>query len=75
LFNSNNEDSGQKSNVSLRFRHLDTNVRPSSSRRNSGAGSTPSPENDTGVINVLKSPKKSPNLPRKGSNANTVNHN
>lgn len=54
----------------FRFRHLDTNVRPSSSRRNSGAGSSPSPDNDMGVINVLKSPKKSPNMPSKGSYSN-----
>ncbi|KAH8372882.1 hypothetical protein KR009_007058 [Drosophila setifemur] len=50
LFNSNNEE--KSSNVSLRFRHLDTNVRPSSSRRNSGAGSSPSPENELDYVNV-----------------------
>ncbi|EDW61660.1 aromatic-L-amino-acid decarboxylase [Drosophila virilis] len=50
LFNSNNEEKG--SNCSLRFRHLDTNVRPTSSRRNSGAGSSPSPENETGFVNA-----------------------
>ncbi|XP_075166491.1 tyrosine decarboxylase 2 [Haematobia irritans] len=73
LFNSN-DDNGQKSNVSLRFRHLDTNVRPtSSSRRNSGAGSSPSPEAEYGVVNVLKSPKKSPNPVRKGLSTSSTN--
>lgn len=44
----------------LRFRHLDTRVRPSSSsRRNSGTGSSPSPENEIG-INTTRSPKRSP---------------
>uniref|UniRef100_A0A1A9ZUY7 Tyrosine decarboxylase n=1 Tax=Glossina pallidipes TaxID=7398 RepID=A0A1A9ZUY7_GLOPL len=72
LFNSNNEDSGQKSNVSLRFRHLDTNVRSSSSRRSSAAGSSPSPENESNVVSAIRSPKKSP---RKGPlNINSVNN-
>ncbi|KAH8370147.1 hypothetical protein KR093_002345 [Drosophila rubida] len=86
LFNSNNED--KSSNCSLRFRHLDTNVRPSSSRRNSGAGSSPSPENETGFVNVQQqlqqqqqhqqqqqqSPRKSPMVLRKLSSARD-NHN
>ncbi|XP_020815578.1 tyrosine decarboxylase [Drosophila serrata] len=79
LFNSNNEDKGN--NVSLRFRHLDTNVRPSSSRRNSGAGSSPSPENELDYMNVQqqqqqqqqqqeqRSPRRSPMVVRKTSSA------
>ncbi|XP_030387199.1 aromatic-L-amino-acid decarboxylase [Scaptodrosophila lebanonensis] len=73
LFNSNNDE--KSSNVSLRFRHLDTNVRPSSSRRNSGAGSSPSPENEVNYVNMQqqqqqqqqqqRSPRKSPMFMRK----------
>ncbi|XP_034478533.1 tyrosine decarboxylase [Drosophila innubila] len=84
LFNSNNEEKGN--NCSLRFRHLDTNVRTSTSRRNSGAGSSPSPENETGLVNVQQqpqllnqqqqqiSPRKSPMTIRKLSSARE-NHN
>lgn len=63
LFNShnNNDDS---SKMPLRFRHLDTKVRPSpSSRRNSATGSSPSPENELGFNS--KSPKRSPVMNRK----------
>ncbi|XP_063698452.1 tyrosine decarboxylase [Culicoides brevitarsis] len=57
LFNSNDEGS---SKMPLRFRHLDTRVRPSSSsRRNSATGSSPSPENEIG-FNLSKSPRRSP---------------
>ncbi|XP_036331030.1 aromatic-L-amino-acid decarboxylase isoform X2 [Rhagoletis pomonella] len=69
LFNSNNnnDEGGQKSNVSLRFRHLDTNVRPTSSRRNSGATSSPSPDNELSFVNLKKSPlKPATPSPRKG---------
>ncbi|XP_037955064.1 aromatic-L-amino-acid decarboxylase [Teleopsis dalmanni] len=74
LFNSNNDEGAPKTNVSLRFRHLDTNVGPSSSRRNSGAGSSSSPENETGIVNIPKSPKKSPLMQRKGISTNSNNN-
>ncbi|KAG5678534.1 hypothetical protein PVAND_008201 [Polypedilum vanderplanki] len=61
LFNSTDEGSSGKNDVTLRFRHLD--VKMGSSRRNSATGnSSPSPEGDNGI---LKSPKKSPQLSRK----------
>lgn len=67
LFNSNNnEDNGSNGKMPLRFRHLDTKVRPSpSSRRNSATGSSSSPENEYNTINNSKSPKRSPVLQRK----------
>lgn len=61
LFNSTDHD--PKNDVTLRFRHLDVNM--GSSRRNSATGgSTPSPENENGLL-LAKSPKKSPQLTRK----------
>lgn len=51
-----------------RFRHLDTTVRLTPSRRNSatGGGSSPSPENENGgSIMISRSPKRSPVLQRK----------
>lgn len=50
-----------------RFRHLDTTVRLTPSRRNSATGgSSPSPENETiGSIANSRSPKRSPVLQRK----------
>lgn len=55
LFASSTEDGGgPKSNVPIRFRHLDTTVRLSASRRNSG--SSPSPENENGSISENRSP-------------------
>lgn len=54
-----------------RFRHLDTTVGLPSSRRNSatGAGSSPSPENELAACSATpgngRSPKRSPILARK----------
>lgn len=50
------------------FRHLDTTVRLTPSRRNSATGgSSPSPENETGgsILANSKSPKRSPVMQRK----------
>lgn len=51
------------------FRHLDTTVRLTPSRRNSATGgSSPSPENENGGISSgSKSPIRSPVLQRKRS--------
>ncbi|XP_058054367.1 tyrosine decarboxylase [Anopheles bellator] len=64
-------DDGTKNDVTLRFRHLDTMMRLSASRRNSATGgSSPSPEAENGIT-LLKSPKKSPIMLRKrGSSPN-----
>lgn len=65
LFNNNNNEDSGNGKMPLRFRHLDTKVRPSpSSRRNSATGSSSSPENEYNVSNS-KSPKRSPVLQRK----------
>ncbi|XP_068143675.1 aromatic-L-amino-acid decarboxylase isoform X4 [Drosophila tropicalis] len=77
LFNSNsigssstNSNSG---NPPLRFRHLDTNVRPhSASRRNSGAGSSPSPENEFVTGNISSNLNLIPN--NNAQPTSTVHH-
>ncbi|KXJ69216.1 hypothetical protein RP20_CCG028306 [Aedes albopictus] len=50
----------------LRFRHLDTMVRLTASRRNSatGGGSSPSPEGENGIV-LARSPKRSPIMVRR----------
>lgn len=63
--------------ILLRFRHLDTTVRLSASRRNSATGgSSPSPENENGFP-MNRSPKRSPVLGRKrgvSPNPSTTNN-
>ncbi|XP_001656857.2 aromatic-L-amino-acid decarboxylase [Aedes aegypti] len=61
-----NSDDGPKNDMPLRFRHLDTMVRLSASRRNSATGgaSSPSPEGENGIV-LAKSPKRSPIMVRR----------
>ncbi|XP_055317944.1 tyrosine decarboxylase isoform X2 [Sitodiplosis mosellana] len=71
-------DDGPKSNVPIRFRHLDATMRLTPSRRNSatGGGSSPSPENENGSsIMISRSPKRSPVLQRKRGTSPNPNGN
>ncbi|KAL1392851.1 hypothetical protein pipiens_012168 [Culex pipiens pipiens] len=59
-----NSEDGPKNDMPLRFRHLDTMVRLSASRRNSATGGGSSPEGENGLV-LAKSPKRSPIMIRR----------